>query len=310
MDACPPRIAIIVPTRNRAKVLTELLRSISELHELDRIRPEVVVVDNNSNDDTPPCVRSIANGFPTPLRIEKVTRPGKSAAINDAVRAVTSDLVAFLDDDVVVDQNWLNGVESFCREGKYPVGQGRIRLPAAESADPEILKLVERYRTIPQLEHDADTESVQSLNGANFFMHREIFDRVGGLDERLGPGASGTSEDVDLARRLLRAGIAIGYAPQALVYHRIDRNRLTEEYFKQAHRRQGASRFLLRKRTGAEIFFNLAHAAGSYAFFTLTGHERKRYRSKGRIYHYLGMIEAKHAQTRDFLAPSAQRSPS
>ncbi len=73
MNACPPRIAIIVPTRNRARVVTQLLRSISQLRGLDRIRPEVIVVDNNSDDDTPPCLRAIANnGFPTPLRIDKV----------------------------------------------------------------------------------------------------------------------------------------------------------------------------------------------------------------------------------------------
>ncbi len=162
-------------------------------------------------------------------------------------------MVAFLDDDVVVDQNWLKAVESFFREGKYRVGQGQIQLQSPASTDQEILKLVQRYRTIPQLEHDVDTESVHSLNGANFFMHRAVFNQVGGLDERLGPGASGTSEDVDLARRLVSAGIAIGYAPQAIVYHRVDRDRLTEEYFKQIHRRQGASRLLFRRRTTAGI---------------------------------------------------------
>jgi len=195
---------------------------------------------------------------------------------------------------VIVDKTWLTAVEIYFREGKYRVGQGLIRLQLPYGSDPEILKLLQRYRTIPMLEHDPDTQSVHSLNGANFFMHRDVFNQVGGLDERLGPGASGTSEDVDLARRLTRAGIAIGYAPQAIVYHRVDRERLTEEYFGELHRRQGASRFLFRRHTTAAILFDLLRAAGQYALFTLLGKERERYRSKGRIYHYIGMIEAKH----------------
>ena len=143
-------------------------------------------------------------------------------------------------------------------------------------------------------------------------MSRELFNRVGGFDERLGPGASGTSEDVDLARRLIRSGVSISYAPKAVVYHRIDRDRLTEAYFKQSHRRQGVSRFLIRKQGGAEILFNLLRVATQYGYYTLLGQERNRYRSKGRIYHYLGMIEAKKnnsksAGTKDDLRT---RSPS
>lgn len=293
MNARSLRVTIIIPTKNRAPILTQLLQSISQLNEIERIHPEVIVADNDSLDDTSAGVRSVAEFFPATLRVINVERVGKSAAINDAVKAATGEVVTFLDDDVIVDKTWLTAVEIFFREGKYRVGQGLIRLQSPDGSDPEILKLVQRYRTIPMLEHDPDTQSVHSLNGANFFIHRDVFNRVGGLDERLGPGASGTSEDVDLARRLTRAGIAIGYAPQAVVYHRVDRERLTEAYFKQIHLRQGGSRLLLRRRTTAGIFFDLLRAAGQYALFTLLGKERERYRSKGRIYHYLGMIEAK-----------------
>jgi GT2 family glycosyltransferase len=134
---------------------------------------------------------------------------------------------------------------------------------------------------------------VHSLNGSNFFVLRDLFNQVGGLDERLGPGASGTSEDVDLARRILDSGIVIGYAPKAIVYHRVERSRLTDEYFKQSHLRQGRSRLLIRDRSFFEIFSNLASACAQYAFYTLLGKERSRYRNKGRIYHYLGMFDAK-----------------
>jgi GT2 family glycosyltransferase len=274
-------------------VLSQLLESIEQLEGVERILPEIIVADNDSRDDTFAYVSSTAKCFPAPIRILKVTRPGKSAAMNDALKVATGDVIAFLDDDVVVDKNWLTAIENFFRSGEYRVGQGIIRLPSPDKDDPEILQLLERYRTIPKLEFKKKVKRIHSLNGANFFAAREVCEQIGGFDERLGPGASGTSEDVDFARRLIQANVAIGYAPQAIVYHRVDRSRLTEEYFKQSHRRQGGSRFLIRRRGTPAILFNLARAAARYAYYTIRGKERDRYRCKGRIYHYLGMMEAR-----------------
>ena len=287
------RPTIIIPTKDRAQILAQLLDSIEQLGAIERILPEIIVADNDSRDNTYEHVNSKARCFPTTIRALKVRRPGKSAAINDAVHTATGNILAFLDDDVVVDKTWLISIEEFFQNGKYQVGQGIVRLQSPAKDDPEIQKLVQRYRTIPKLEHDPKLKEVHSLNGSNFFVSRDVFDRVGGFDERLGPGASGTSEDVEFAHRLARSGVGIGYASKAVVYHHVDRNRLTDEYFKQSHLRQGRSRFLIRNRSVAEILFNLAHSFAQYALYTVLCKERNRYRSKGRIYHYLGMIEAK-----------------
>ncbi len=293
MRAHSLRLTIIIPTKNRADVLSRLLDSIGQLNAMSTILPEIIVADNDSQDDTFEYIKSQAGCFRATVRAVKVTRPGKSAAINDGLKEASGDVVAFLDDDVVVDKNWLAAIDDFFRSGEYQVGQGVIRLPSPEKDDPEILQLIERYRTIPRLEYQTNLKSVHSLNGANFFVAREVFDRIGGFDERLGPGASGTSEDVDFARRLNQANIAIGYVPGAIVYHRVDRARLTEEYFKQSHRRQGTSRFLIRNHGAAAIAFNLFRAVAQYGYYAILGKERHRYRSKGRVYHYLGMIQAK-----------------
>jgi GT2 family glycosyltransferase len=129
-------------------------------------------------------------------------------------------------------------------------------------------------------------------------VRRDAFDRIGGFDERLGPGASGTSEDVEFASRLAQWGIAIGLAPNALVYHHVDWDRLTDEYFIKRHWQQGRSRLLMSDRSHVQIGLNLVRANAQYVYYTLIGKERKRYRSKGRIYHYLGMIDAKRKKFR------------
>ena len=88
-------------------------------------------------------------------------------------------------------------------------------------------------------------------------------------------------------------GVKSATAGKAAAYHYVDRSRLTDEYFRRSHWRQGKSRLLMRDRSHFHIRLNLARAYVQYGYYTLRGKERKRYRNKGRIYHYLGMIDAK-----------------
>ena len=99
-----------------------------------------------------------------------------------------------------------------------------------------------------------------------------------------------------MARRFTRVGIGIGYMQEAIAYHRVDRSRLTEEYFKslhKQHKQQGKSRLLIKDRSVPHILFEICRMTSLYGINSLLGKERRRYRSKGRIYHYVGMLEAK-----------------
>ena len=289
----PISLTVIIPTKNRARVIQALLESMRDLAGLDRIRPQIIVADNNSQDDTWELLQGIAKNFPLPITLLKVQSPGKSAVINEALRTANGRILAFLDDDVTTDRGWLEAIERFVSQGTYPVGQGRIQLQSPDADDPEVLKLIQRFRTIPKLDFDNTVERVHSLNGANFAVFREALERVGLFDERLGPGASGTSEDVELAQRFARAGIGIGYMSEATAYHRVDRARLTEEYFKFIHKKQGKSRLVFKDRSVLHILFELCRTSIQYGIDSVVAKERRRYRSKGRIYHYLGMLEAK-----------------
>jgi GT2 family glycosyltransferase len=282
------KLSIVIPTRNRARMVQTLLNSVRELVGLHQFQPQIIVGDNNSQDETWKLLHGVARDFPLPLTLLKVQRPGKSAVMNEASRAAQGDVLAFLDDDVVVEPNWLRAVQQFFQEREYQAAQGviRIRLPRAENM--EIHTLINRYRTIPNIDFGADIKHSHSLNGANFAVSRQAFNAVGSFDERLGPGASGTSEDVDFARRLSREGFRIGYMREAVVYHSVDLRRLTEEYFRAHHKRQGHSRVIMNDKGIGRIFLDLGRA-----FYSLGKSERDRYRSKGRIYHYLGMLETK-----------------
>ena len=286
-------LTIVIPTKNRADELAKLLASIGRLDDLVPLCPEIIISDNDSRDDTSSRVAALSKCFPVPVRRIVTRKPGKSAAINEAMRVAKGDTLACLDDDVVVDTQWLNAVARFCRTGNYKVGQGRILLQPPDAEDPQIQQLLHRYRTIPYLNFNPEILEVHSLNGANFIIGRALLQKFGGFDERLGPGASGTSEDVELSRRIGQAGYKIGYMREATVYHSVDQSRLTEEYFARVHRRQGHSRLLIKPRGTAHILFNLSRASVQYMLYSLTRQERKRYRNKGRVHHYRGMLEAK-----------------
>ena len=249
------KLSIIIPTRNRARMVQTLLNSIRDLAGLDKFQPQIIVGDNNSQDETWKLLHIVAKSFSPPLTLLKVQSAGKSAVMNEASRVAQGDVLAFLDDDVVVQPNWLCAVQQFFQEKEYQAAQGVIRIRPSRTENLEIHTLINRYRTIPNIDFGPDIKHSHSLNGANFAVSRLALDRVGPFDERLGPGASGTSEDVDFARRLRREGFRIGYMREAVVYHSVDPIRLTEDYFRAHHKRQGHSRVIMNdKRHRTHLF--------------------------------------------------------
>ena len=285
--------SIIIPTKDRHQQILNLLDSIKRLEGLERIHPEIIVGDNGSGDGTWEVLQQISRDFPVPLRLFQIAAPGKCKILNEAIRIANGEILAFLDDDVTVAAGWLAALDDFFSDTSRLAAQGTIRIPPEDLKDPEIGRLIQRFRTAHRLEYDKNADDLNTLNGANMAIRRAVFTKVGDFDLRLGPGASGTSEDFELSHRIRRAGIKIGFMPEAVVCHEVDRARLTEAYFKAWHQRQGISRLIFKDQSKSRIIFDLCRASAQYGFYTISGVERKRYRSKGRIYHYRAMLLAK-----------------
>lgn len=288
MDDGDPILSVIVPTRNRARSLTNLLES------FDRLTPppvpyEIVVADNGSTDETPRILARWRAAAPR-RHVVRVPEPGKSRACNAAIAASKGQLLAFVDDDVVVEPAWLTETWDYFTRHDCFAAQGSVVWPPEATSDPELYALLDRYRTIVHLDLDPDTVRTK-LTGANMAIRRHTFAVVGLFNEKIGPGAAGLSEDNELADRIRQHGGWIGYMSRARVIHEIDRDRLTEEYFEEYHRRQGRSRYAYKhNRVLTSILPNLAKACINYAAYSLLGNERRKYRAKGRFYHYSEML--------------------
>ena len=107
----PPDISVVVCTYNRAALLPQALRSLfaQKIRDLDY---EIVVVDNNSSDDTPATVASLESESPVPLRYYRESRQGNAYARNAGVEQAQAPIVAFLDDDCIADENWVATIKS------------------------------------------------------------------------------------------------------------------------------------------------------------------------------------------------------
>ena len=110
-----PSLTVIIPTKNRAYAIQALLASMRELVGMERSQPQIIVADNDSQDETWQLLQNITKDFPVPLISLRVSDPGKSAAINRALHVAKGDILAFLDDDVVVDTQWLGSIEGFSK---------------------------------------------------------------------------------------------------------------------------------------------------------------------------------------------------
>jgi len=281
-------LSVIVPTRNRARSLRELLVSFEHLVP-PPVPYEIVIADNGSTDETGRILAQWRSAGPHRV-VVRVPEPGKSRAVNAAIAASRGQLIAFIDDDVVVEPMWLTEVWDYFTRHDCFAAQGSVVWPREAMEDQELYALLDRYRTIVHLDLDPDTIRTK-LTGANMAIRRHTFAVIGVFNEKIGPGAAGLSEDNELADRIRQHGGWIGYMSRARVIHEIDRSRLTEEYFQEYHRRQGRSRYAYKhNKVLTSILPNLAKACVNYLAYSVIGDVRKKYRAKGRFYHYSEML--------------------
>jgi cellulose synthase/poly-beta-1,6-N-acetylglucosamine synthase-like glycosyltransferase len=291
-------ISILIPTQGRLVQLQRLLDGLAGLEDRERIPHEIIIVNNARDESSVTAVEAMVQKHSVRepgrwLHLREL-EPGKSRALNSAIPRASGSILAFLDDDVEVAPSWLRVTWDFFEKYPYDVKQGSIRIPPAMQDDQRFLELLQRFRTIcyyqlPGLE----VRQIGSLNAANIALKRELLDRTGLFDVRIGPGTSGTSMDVEFGERVQRCGGRIGYEPRSVVYHDIDWSRLTEEYFRKRHEMQGRSRLIYKDCSVVSVLANLLRARLALGFYSMVGNERKKYRAKGRVFHYGAMLDSR-----------------
>ncbi|MBI4489749.1 MAG: glycosyltransferase [Deltaproteobacteria bacterium] len=302
-------ISIVIATKGRLEGLQRLFSSLKKIPDWREIRPEVIVGNNADDPSLARAVQALVEAFGGEvgnvrhLREENPSQPrAKCRTQNLAIAQARGEIIAFIDDDVEVTPQWLSAIYDFFRHNRIDAMQGPILIPPEMQNNQEFLRIYHRYRTIPFVQYQPEVMEIRTLTGGNMAMRAELFSRTGLFDERLGPGRSGISEDVEFAQRIFRSGGRIGYEPKAAVYHEVDWSRLTEEFFRLRHEQQGRSRLLYKKSSIFTIVPNLMRSVWTLGWYALVGNERRKYRAKGRYYHYRAMLLEKSKTFKPFNA--------
>lgn len=204
------RISVVVLTHNRA---TEVMRSLSRLLALPE-RPDVVVADNGSNDGTAALIKARMPG----VRVVQCPSNFGAAGRNQAVACVSTDYVAFCDDDMWWEAGSL--ARAVCVLDASP----RVAVLSARVLVGESLELDEtcvRMRNSPLQSCDLPGPPLTGYIAGACVFRTEVFRAVGGYDARLFIGG----EEELVALDVLASGWAIVYMDSAVVHHHPSRAR-------------------------------------------------------------------------------------
>lgn len=234
-----PAISIVLCTHNRAARLRETLHTLLALEALPGLEWELVVVDNNSTDGTRQVVDAFARQTPHAVRYLFEARQGVSFARNAGSQASRGEIIAFIDDDVALGAGWLTAFYRAFQDSHCIGAGGRIRA-GWTSPRPVWYADAGPYRLmkgIAEYEHGDRLILVgpdRPPFGGNMAFHRRAFALHGPFRTDLGLVALRRmgGEDTEYCRRLMAAGEAIVYVPDAVVTHPVEPFKLRKGYFR------------------------------------------------------------------------------
>lgn len=243
-------VSVVIPTFNRGRLLGHTLDSL--LAQRADVPFEIVVVDNNSSDDTRSVIEAFAAGTNGRVRCVVEQTQGSSAARNAGIAASTGAIIAFVDDDIIAHPGWLaahvaayrDHPDAWCIAGRVVLG-----LPDALPAwfDPEHGLMPTFLSRQDMGEGTRRIDNARGFISANLSVRREAIVQLGAF--HAGLGRFGTmllcGEDVEFCRRVHRAGKGVYYCGWAVVTHMIPAARLTRRFFRERAFWQGRTDALL-----------------------------------------------------------------
>ena len=197
---------------------------------------ELTVVDNNSDDATREVVERFAASSSLNVRYECESKPGLSHARNTGVERTAGEIIAFTDDDVILDKAWLARIRAAFKDVNCMVVGGKV-VPVWPGPKPPWYEERGPFaspRAIVSFDLGNELCIAHSYPcGANMAFRRELFGRYGKFRVDLGRTRDILmgGEDFEFFQRLMDAGEHIVYLPDATVFHPVTKNRLDKKYF-------------------------------------------------------------------------------
>ncbi|KAM3115682.1 glycosyltransferase [Phormidesmis sp. 146-33] len=245
-----PSVTVAICTRDRTSDLNLCLTS---LCQLDYPNLDLLVIDNAPSSD---ATEKLVQTYPR-VRYVCEPRPGRDWASNRAILEATGDILAYTDDDTVVDRNWVKSLAQVFVENPEVMAVTGLVVPYELETDAQVLFEMNggfgrgfrrRWWRVGrgQPMHWTQMGTGNLGTGANMAYRRSVFDEIGYFDPALDVGTvTNGAGDLEMFFRILKEGHTLVYEPSAIVRHR--------------HRRDYA-----------QLRTQLAHNGSVYAFFVRT----------------------------------------
>ena len=196
---------------------------------------EILVVDNNSTDQTAETVQNFCRRYPGRFGYVFEPRQGKSYALNTGILESRGAILAFMDDDTTVEPTWLQRLTDPLCDSAWSGSGGPVILQWS-SPRPRWLRMDSMAAPLVGFNPNREAGEIrESLFGGNMALRRTMFEKYGIFRTDLGPGSSGETprqnEDTEFVRRVLAAGERLFYEPSAVVFHPVPASRLQKRYF-------------------------------------------------------------------------------
>jgi glucosyl-dolichyl phosphate glucuronosyltransferase len=232
-------VSVVIPSYNRAHSLRSTLEALRAQVVPKDFSWELIVVNNNSSDETHAVINTAAAVFPVPVHHVFEPRQGINPARNAGIERAKGSIIAFTDDDVLPAPDWVAMIDSAMQRREADVVGGRI-LAKWEGAVPEWLAAsIPLQARLTVMSHDVVTKLTRSTGtpgvwGANMAFRREIFDSGHRFDPARGMVGEKLyrGEECYLIGNLLLQGRTVVYDPALVVWHRIPVERTRRAYFR------------------------------------------------------------------------------
>ena len=229
LPAAPPRVSVIVCTRNGAATLEACLESITRLHYPNF---EILLVDDGSTDAVP----GITQRHPA-IRYIHQEAAGLGVARNTGAAAATGDIFVYTDDDCIADPDWLIYLTRALAD-PIMAAAGGPNVPPPPKTLTEACVIAAPGGPAHVLISDRLAEHIP---GCNLAVKRHAFESINGFR----PKYHAAGDDVDFCWRLQEAGFGIAFTPAAMVWHH---RRTTVGAFLKQQRGYGKAEALLMAR--------------------------------------------------------------
>lgn len=213
-----PMVSILVPAHDEAVVITRTVRALLGL-EYPKDRYEIIVINDNSTDDTAEKLEQVQAEFPDRKLIVISTGPeiggkGKSNALNIGFSVSTGDVIAIYDADNTPQPDALAIlVETLMEDDKLGAVIGKFRTRNRNAS------LLSRFVNIETLAYQCMNQAGRyyffrlcTIPGTNYVIRRSLIEEIGGWD------VNALSEDTEISFRLYRMGYYIKQMPLAVTW--------------------------------------------------------------------------------------------